>query len=272
MRINDQITGINGVVAGGTGSVNLDVNRRVHGLTFYYKTNAAQATIEADILFLQLYVNGILIRDINMVELFRENAANGRAFVLGQIPVFFSEPWRASVMAEEATAWDLWGQVSFTAKIGISGAAVAPAITGVWAYDFLRNVDAATGRPALNIVKWIRDSFNLSAGQQTLTQFQKGFLYQRQTFTTTAGNEISAFLVQLNSNVVRNVSRTEIANIVAAYEITQQAATSLLYWDYTQQITDALDVGPLAAWQVQVTSPIAQACNVLSQVRVPGYI
>lgn len=271
MRINDQITGINGVVAGGTAAVNLDVNKRVHGLTFYYKGTAAQATIEADITFIQLFVNGVMIRDINVAELFVENAANGRAFVVGQIPIFFSEPWRASVMSEEATAWDLFGQVSFTAKIGISGAAVAPTLTGNYAYDFLRNVDQA-GKPALNIVKWIRDSFNLSLGTQTLTQFQKGFLYQRQTFTTTAGNEISAFLVQLNSNVVRNVSRTEIANILAAYQITQQAATSLLYWDYTQQITDALEVGALSPWQVQVTSPAAQALNVLSQIRVPGYV
>lgn len=269
-RINDQIAGINGVVAGGVATVNLDVGRRYHGLSFYYKGNAAQATIEADILYIYLYVNTVLIREIIPSELFNENAANGRAFNLGEIPIFFSEPWRASVMSEEATAWDMFGQLSFTAKLAIAGAAVAPAVTGVSQYDYLRNVDQS-GAPALNIVKWVRNSFNLSLGQQILTQFEKGKLYQRQTFTTTAGNELSAFLVTLNGQVQRNVTRTEIANVVDAYQITQQAATSLLYWDYSQQITDALEVGPTAAWQIQVTSPAAQGCNVLSQIRVPGY-
>lgn len=271
MRTNDQITGINGVVAGGTASVELPVNRRYHGLTFYYKTNAAQATIEADLNYIQLYVNTILIRDVNLTELFLENAANGRAFVLGQIPLFFSEPWRAAVMDEEMTSWDLFGQLSFTAKVGIAGAAAAPTLVGNSQFDYLQNVDATTGKRRLSVIKWIRNSFNLSVGQQVLTQFQKGNRYQRQTFRTTAGNEISAFLVSLNSVITRNVSRTEIANICAAYEITQQAATSLLYWDYTQQVTDYLDVGPLAEWNVQVTSPAAQALNVLSQVRVDDY-
>lgn len=271
MRINDPITGINGVAVGGVANVNLDVGRRYHDLTFYYKSNANQATIEADILYIHLFVNGTLIREIIPAELFRENAANGKAFVAGEIPIFFSEPWRASVMSEEATSWDMFGQLTFTAKIGISGSATAPAITGVASYDFLRNVDQ-NGNPALNIVKWVRNTFNLSSGLQTLTAFEKGFLYQRMTLTTSAGQEISAVLVQHRSNVIRNVTRTEIANTLAKYSITQQAATTLLYWDYTQQITDALEVGPLDPWQIQVNSPQAQALNVLSQVRVPGYV
>lgn len=264
MRINDIITGINGVQVGGVASAELPVGRRYHSLTFYYKGTANQATIEADIVYIHLKVNGLLIRDINVAELFKENAANGRAFVAGEIPIFFSEPWRASVMGEEATSFDLTNQQTFTVDVAIAGTAVAPAITGVSSFDYDQNVDQ-TGKPTLNIVKWIRQSMNANAGINNWKTLPKGTI-QRVSFFSTAA--IDPLWIQVRSNTVLNMSRTQIANLLAKYQITQQADTTLAYFDFTQQITDALVVNPLDDYNAQLTMAGAAAVNALSQVRV----
>lgn len=270
MRINDRITGINGVAAGGVATAELPTGRRYHGLTLYYKTNANQATIEADISFIRLSVNGILLRDIRPAELFIENTANGRAFVAGEIPIFFSEPWRATVMEEQATSWDMYGQGTFTVDIGIAAGAVAPTIDGISTYDYQRN-DGKEGRPGANIVKWIRNTFVFAAaGDLEIKTLPKGMLHRVTLFGPASAP--TAVRVEVNSKVQMDLTLVRLTNLLAKYGITAQALTFPAYYDYTQQIIDALPVGALDDYNMRVTSAGAQNVVALTQVRVPGYM
>lgn len=269
MRINDRITGINGVAVSGMATVELPLGRRYHGLTFYYKTNASQADIEAAISFIRLYVGGVIQRDINVAELFKRHATAGRAFVLGEIPIFFSEPERADVMGEEATSWDVTGQTSFTVEIGFTGAAVAPAVSGFASFDFERN-DGEGANPGANIVRWQRQSVNLAVGNaNNVKTLPKGVVQRLTVFTPTSA--VSAARVQVNNRTKFDLSRTEATNLLAKYGYTTQALTMPIYYDFTAQITDALPVAALDDYDVQLTSADAQNAVVLSEVRYPGF-
>lgn len=270
MRINDRITGINGVAAGGVATCELPTGRRFHGLTLYYKTNAAQATIEADIQFIRLSVNGVMIRDIRPAELFAINAANGIAFVAGEIPIFFSEPKRATVMEEQATSWDMFGQSTFTLDVGIASGATAPTLSGIATFDYSRN-DGKDGRPGANIVKWVRQTVVFAAaGDLDVKTLTKGVVQRVTLFGPTSAP--TAVRVEVNSKVMLDMTRTQAANLLAKYAITAQAGTFPAWYDYTQQIIDALPVGALDDYNVKITSGDAQNVVALSEVRVPGYV
>jgi len=66
--------GFNNVAAGGMATTKLPRNRRYHALFLQYKTNAAQATIEADITQIRLLVNSKVIRAFSAAELNLINA------------------------------------------------------------------------------------------------------------------------------------------------------------------------------------------------------
>lgn len=269
MRFNDRVTGINGVAAGGVATVEMPVGRRYHGLTLYYKTNAAQATIEADISYIRLLVNGVLIRDINVAELYKDNIANGRAFVLGEIPIFFSEPWRASVFQEEATAWDVMDERTFTVQVAIAGGAAAPTLSAIAQFDYVRN-DGKEGRPGLNIVHWNRQTVNVAAAANDIKTLPKGVI-QRLTAHGPTSAPTAAFITVANRTVM-DLSRTEITNLLAKYGIAQQALTLAAWFDMSQQIIDALPVQSSEDYNVRLTSADAQALSILSQIRKPGFL
>jgi hypothetical protein len=270
MRINDRITGFNGVAPSGVATVELPTGRRYHALYLYYKGTAAQATIEADITFIRLFVNGVQIRDINVAELNKINIANGKPFILGEIPIFFSEPWRATVMGEEATSWDTFGQSSFTVQVGIGAGAVSPTIAGYASFDYQRN-DGQNGRTGANIIKWIRTTIVAAgAGAIDVKTLPKGIIQRLSVFGPTSAP--TAIQVTLNSRVQMDLSLTEVTNLLAKYWITAQALQFPAWFDHTQQITDALAVAPADDYNVKVTAGAAQNYSVVSEVRVPGYL
>lgn len=272
-RLTDRITGINGVAPGGVATAELPTSpRRYHSLTLHYKTNANQATIEADILFIRLAVNGVQQREFTAAELIAENAANGIPFVAGEIFIPFSEPKRATVMEEQATSWDLDGQSSFTLSVVIAGTAVAPTLNGYAEFDHIRNDgNKEQGRTGANIIRWVRNTIVCAAaGDFDVKTLPKGIV-QRMTIYGPVSAPTAVKVMQ-GSKTVHDLTRAEITSRLSRYGITQPANALAIWYDYTQQIVDALPVLPGDDYNVKLTAADAQNFTVLTQVRVPGFM
>ncbi len=268
-RIPDLITGFNGVAPGGVASVAIPTGRRYHGVVLKYKGNANQATIEADILWIRLIVGGNLIREVIPAELFKELAANGIAFAAGRIPLFFSEPWRATVMEEEATSWDTVGQSTFEIQVGIAAAAVAPTLAGHGIFDYIRN-DGLQGRPGTNVVKWIRHTvIAAGAGDIDVKTLPKGIVQRMTIFGPVSAP--SAVQVKVGSRTIWDLDRTDTGSMLADYGITQQAGTMAVWYDFTQQIIGAQPIAAADDYNVKITAADAQNYSVLTQVRVDKF-
>lgn len=268
-KIFEPITGINGVAAGGVATAELPVARNYHDLTFYYKGNAAQAVIEADILWIRLKVNGNTFREILPAELFVMQATNNRAFVAGEIHIPFSRPDRMTVAQEEATSLPTFGQSTFTVEMGIAGTAAAPSLSGYATYD-LTPKDGQEGRPGLNIEHWIRQSYDLPAGgSRDIKTLPKGVVQRIHFFCATSAP--TALLVQVGNRNVIDASRTAIVNRLGKTPIAVQAKDTPACFDGSGQLVDALPVGGNDDYNVRLTSADAQACVALSIVRKNGF-
>jgi len=268
-RIPEPITGINGVAPGGVATCAIPTGRRFHALCFKYKGNANQATIEADILWIRLIVGGNQIREIIPSELFIELAANGIPFKAGRIPIFFSEPKRATAMEEEATSWDTVGQTSFEVQFGIAAGAVAPALTGYMVYDYLRN-DGLEGRPGANIVKWIRQTVVVAgAGDVDVKTLPKGIV-QRLTIFGPVSAPTKVF-AKVGSRTIWDLSLADATDLLSDYSIAAQAKSYPVYYDYTQQIIGAQPIAAADDYNVKLSAADAQNFSVLTQVRVPAF-
>ena len=93
-------------------------------------------------------VNGSNIRDItvdNILQIICANPAERNYNpVLGEFPIFFTEPWRNIIHHNELTSWDLFGQNTWQFQISISPAISNPSLVGSYEFDYMRNV-----RPAI---------------------------------------------------------------------------------------------------------------------------
>lgn len=89
----------------------------------------------------RLIVNGVVMRDIPPITSLNIVKANGIVPQPGEFPVFFTEPWRKIFIHNVANSWDMAGQGTFTAQIGIASAALIdnPQFDGVETFDYQQN-------------------------------------------------------------------------------------------------------------------------------------
>jgi hypothetical protein len=170
MRITNYIPGIQGIASSGIATVNAPVNRRYHSVRVLL-TNAAGALTDATTIasLIELIVNGQVMRSgspatfINLAKLYGYTPATG------EVPFFFSEPWRnESPGSMEATSWDLYGQSSFTIRITFLAPGGGVGVQSILAdFDGKRNTrrdSAGNEVPFLAIVKQTDLSVNAASG------------------------------------------------------------------------------------------------------------
>ena len=93
-------------------------------------------------------VNGVNMRDITVDSIMRIAMASGYIPALGELPVFFTPPWRNVNQQNEVTSWDLFGQSTFQIQLGISPNVTSPSLVGIQEFDYMRNVRPdAKGNP-----------------------------------------------------------------------------------------------------------------------------
>ena len=115
---------VRNVVATGTAIVNVPVGPTYHYIQIAYKeagTLAAETDLEDAITGIRVKINGKTQREFTGAELNDLNAVRGITFEAGMIQIFFAEPWRTSVQAEDILAWGTGDVDTFQIEIDITG-------------------------------------------------------------------------------------------------------------------------------------------------------
>lgn len=85
-------------------------------------------------------VNGVNMRDIEPLNILKLANASGAYPRLGELPIYYTPPWRNVNQQNEVTSWDLFGQSTFQMQIGVSGSVVNPSLVAIIEFDYMRNV------------------------------------------------------------------------------------------------------------------------------------
>ena len=267
MRITNYINGVEGVVTGGTATVNVPINRRYHSLKIFV-TAGGGVTAASDILdYVRLLVNGVVMRDLLPLDIINIAKLNGITPVTGEVPVFFSEPWRASVVGEEATSWDLFGQTKCTLELKFKTGLTTPACVVLGSFDYARNV--ADGKPFLSIVKQLKFTYNAPAGRYDVTTLPKTYPIQRILLNASTG-AISDVEVTRDNEKVLEATDDENSAFLKDYGMVASFFTYPIAFDAEQQISSALIVNK--ELNVRVNSASANSLSVIVEHRVPAYL
>ncbi len=116
-------------------------------------------------------VNGTIMRDITADQILRIAIANGYVPNFGELPIFYTEPWRKASRAAKITSWDLAGQSSFTTQFQIANGITTPGLAGSIEFDYGRNGPTVNGKftPVLQPVTQHSYSQQLAVGQNSIT-------------------------------------------------------------------------------------------------------
>lgn len=279
MRIINLINGFNGVVAGGVATLDIPVGRRYHSLKVWLSaTVGGNPSFDpaAIISTARLMVNGVVMRDLTATQVLNiaklneitPNAADG------ELPFWFSEPWRASVLGEEATSWDMVDKTvasKFTLELTFLSTAVNPSAVVEAAFDYGRNV-GGDGKAFLSIIKQLRFTRSNPAGAVDIIDLPQVWPIQRIHLTTSAGTIASLEVWNDTVKVLEGIT-ANIQDFQKDYKMTPAAASFGLsaVFDFTQQISDALFVQNKNL-NVRPTCSTAGSITALVEHRTNGYV
>jgi hypothetical protein len=109
--------------------------------------------------------------------------------VIGQLPVYMTEPWRKIVNHDAASSWDLFGQSTYQILLGIASGITSPGLVGSYEFDYLRNQTVVRDRSGKGVqsyflkpVKQHAFSFNVPVGLYDITTLPVTFPIQRLYF------------------------------------------------------------------------------------------
>lgn len=226
----------NGVGVSQTASVDLATGKRYLGIYVNYKTNANQATIEADITAIRLVVNGKVQRQFTAAELNKLNALNGIAFATGLIQIHLSESWLRTWQGEEGYGWGTGDIATFKLEIDIGAGAVSPTLSGFVEVDSA--VDAKGNPLGIGVIKKVKKFTRVisGAGVVNITDLPKIDAYSRIHFFGSAAI-IDKIKVQVDSLDVWELTTAQMAArlLVAAPKLTAQTNAYHVCFDVTQQ-------------------------------------
>jgi hypothetical protein len=275
MRIINILSGINGVVAGGAATLDIPVGRRYHALKAYLSATVGgnpSTNPEEIISSARLLVNGVVMRDLTPLQIINIAKLNGVTpdTATGELPFYFSEPWRASVIGEESTSWDMTVQSKFTLEMTFLSTAVAPACVVEAAFDYGRNRDEK-GNAFLAIVKQLRFTRSNPAAAVDITDLPQIYPIQRIHLQVSAGT-ISSLEVWNDTVKVMEGLTVNLNDFWKDYKLVPAGLFSLsAVFDFTQQISDALFVTNQNL-NVRPTCSTAGSITAVVEHRAPGYV
>lgn len=266
MRNVNYINGVEGVAASSTATVNIPIDRRYHALKLFVSaTGETDATAIVD--QVQLYVNGVLQRNLTATQFIKIALLNGITAGTGEIPIYFSEPWRASVTGEEATSWDLFGASKCTLQITFK-AVTAPVCSVQASYDYGRNLDG--DKPFLAIVRQLTQAYNAPSGTFDIVTLPTQNPLQRVHLSMSA-NSISSVEVYRGSEKVHEGTLSQNARFLADYGMNSTAFTFPVVFDFDQQISNPLVVRNQGDLNIRPTTTGAATLTAIIESRATGY-
>jgi len=273
MRNIGYINGVEGVVSEGTASVNVPKDRRYHALKLFVTAGGGVTNAALIVDRVRLYVDSVLQRDLSATQIINIALLNGITAATGEIPIYFSEPWRASVTAEEITSWDLFGGVQKMTLEIVFLAVTTPACQVLAAYDYGRNTQTVNGvtTPVLAIIKQLNQTIVAPSGMFDIVTVPTKYPIQRIECQMSA-NDISSVEVFNGSQKIREGTKAQNARYLADYGLNAAAFTFPLVFDYEQQISSALDnVANQGDLNIRPTTTGAGNLTLLIESRAPGY-
>lgn len=271
MRIPIRISGVEGIAAGGHAVANIPTERRYHNFKLFCTVDGSAAAATAVVSAVRLKVNAVTIRELTSAQLLHIAALNGQTLATGELPIYFSEPWRASVMGEELTALDLFGQQKCTLEVDL----MTPAQSGVpnftlkACYDYSGTI--VNGQRILRIIKQFSQTYNAPSGEYDVDTLPiRGAIQRIHLFGASA--DITAVRVKADSAEVLDLALAENTAFLRDYKLagTATAHSFPICFDFTQQITDGLIVQK--DLNVHITSASAQQVIALIEQVVTGYV
>lgn len=275
MRNVNYINGVTGVAAGATATTDIPVGCRYHALKLFLAATIGgnPSTDPTAILAtgnsVQVICDGVTIRSLSPSQIIKIAALNGITAAAGELPLYFSEPWRASVIGEESTSWPMYYNRKLTLQTTFAAGAVNPSQVVMASYDYARNV--SDGKEFMAIVKQLNIQDQAPAGQYDFLLVPKVFPIQRVHFSASAGN-ITSVTVYRNSDKLREGTTAQNSAFLKDYKIDASQFSYPVVFDFEQQISSPLIVAQSDALDFQVTSSQANTLTALVESRAPGFI
>jgi hypothetical protein len=240
-RYTNPIVGLSGVEANQTVTGKCQSDRRYHGFLINYSNAASrlaaraatQAEMEADIGEIRFIANSKVLRRFTVAQLNLINALNGIAVRAGQEAIFFSDPKRRTPDGEEWGAFTAYGIPGVTLEVDVTATADAPQMTIDQVYDYVPDRNKG-------FILWEKKSVvNPNAGDLDIDGLTKKGAYSRIHLFT---DKISRVLVKVDEVAIHDRTPEKIKAFLAPYGLVVQAGTTPVVFDFTQQISDALDM------------------------------
>jgi len=163
---------------------------------------------------IKLLVNGVNMRDITPAEILKIVMGNGLFPSRGELPIYFTPPWRNVNQANEITSWDLVGQSTFSVQFAISPNVSLPSLIGIQEFDYARNL-MPDGKPFLQPTAQHSFGFPLVAGRNDINTLPIDFPISRMWIQGATPGNISQ--VELFQDGNKPLEAT-IAQLKQAYE------------------------------------------------------
>lgn len=270
MRYKTYINGVEGVVAGGTAIANIPLNRRYHAIKAFVSgtVGGSPSTDPTALLdYVRISVNGVVLRDLTPAEYIAIAQLNGQTQVAGELPHFFSEPWRASVLGEESTSWDLTGQTKMTVEYKIKSTVTAPALAIQATYDFSHNI--SDGKRFDAIVKQLKQTYTAPSGKYDVTTLPVRFPIQRILLNASTGTILDVEVYR-DSEKVHEGLALENKSWLADYKLDATKFSYPLVFDYEQQISSPLVVDK--DLNVRVNSSASNTLTAITEYRANAFV
>lgn len=245
-RKTNLLTGLSGVQPNAAATAPITSDRRVHGLIFEYSNAASRlaglpatkAQIEADLKEVRFIANSKILRRALASEVNVINADNGIAFQDGYLLLPFSDSKRRTPDGEEWGAFVAFGIPGVSIEVDIAATAVDPQLRIFCEYDNV--ADRNRG-----FILWEKRTVdNPSPGDRDIDTLTRIGAYGRIHFFT---DKISRVIAKAEDVTICDRTPDFIKLLGAKHGMVAQAGETLLAFDYTQQITDALDMTKKAA-------------------------
>ena len=277
MRRYEPIAGIEGVASGAQATVKVPTNRRLHLIRLYAQgTDANPATVyAADVIdTVYAYVNGKLMRTVTGAELAFLAGFNG--LTLNQpgdgLPIYFSDPKRASVMDEQVTAWDLFGVQDMVLKVALKGSLTGVTLSAVMVYDDGYTTNLQNQR-VLNILKYTPFYFNASTSYD-ITALDIDKPIQRIFLIPASNNTISKVTVIVNdTDYVFEMTQAQNKAMLEDYGLVSETGDGKIFpvcFDLNGQLFNGLQIP--RALRLKVDNDDGGQIKALLVNRAPGYV
>ena len=266
-RLLQSITGFNGVANSATATLDLPPNQRYHGLTLFLTEAGAAAAVNTIASNIKLKVGGVTIRDISPQQCVDIAELYGLAPAVGELPIFFSEPWFDDPAVGEMFSWDMVGQGQFSLEITFLNPAGAVGVANVVAEtDTIRNqlFDKRVGKmvPFLRILKMKNQTALFGgAGVASITTLDRSLPIRRLLMTTSAGTITTLEIIADSISIWNQITPTQLNDILEHKGLDGTQFSAAVVFDFDKLGRSKLEAGNL---EVKINPSAANTLTILN--------